>query len=196
MKRSEESHHLNKWVNQLGLLHDATEFNDHLLNAVERLREIAISTLEPITPPGADLRDFDYVPVFCSKMKEKTENDRYVDALNLLRMCTYYLKRGEVGQSDMQEIIRLYAESNKAEETKEVIHEEGQKTGKPGGDQSGKVRHQIAKQKWALWQAEADKIWEKTKNSKLSKSSVAELIAKKIGGDPGTIRKKLKKPLP
>jgi len=194
MKRSEEAHLLLGWSKQLGFLYDPAEADDRRLKMIDKLRRKAISTLEPITPPGADLRDFDYVPVFCFTMKEKPEHELYEDALTLLRMCTYYLKRGKVEQSEMHEIILLYAGSNKAEEAKEVIHEKGQKTGKSGGDQSGKVRRLAAEKKWALWQAEADKIW--LKHPAWSKRSVAAEIVKKYGGSFETVRRKIKNPLP
>lgn len=68
------------------------------------------------------------------------------------------------------------------------------RNGTQGGYQSGLMRRLNAAPIKKAWQAEADKIWKKPKNSKLSKSSVAKLIAKKIGGNVRTIRGSIQKP--
>lgn len=68
--------------------------------------------------------------------------------------------------------------------------------GKEGGKKSGIIRRQKTIPIKEIWQAEADKILKKPKNSKLSKSRIAELITEKIGGNPDTIRKYIKKPTP
>lgn len=68
--------------------------------------------------------------------------------------------------------------------------------GKDGGSKSGKVRREKAAPTKEAQQALADEIWRKPKNSKLSKSSVAELVKKKIGGNVRTIRGSIQKPLP
>lgn len=66
--------------------------------------------------------------------------------------------------------------------------------GKQGGKKSGAVRREKAKSTKQLWQAEAEKLWRKHPNWK--NKSIAELIAKKIGGNPDYIRKLIKNPLP
>lgn len=124
MKRSEEAHHLAKWSRQLESLYDADEVNDRRLKAIENhLREAAIFSLKPITPPTADLKDFDYAASFCHIMPKNPEHELYGDALTLLRMCNLYLERGRVEKSGMQELLLLYAGSDKAEETKKLLEQ-------------------------------------------------------------------------
>ena len=68
--------------------------------------------------------------------------------------------------------------------------------GRAGGNKSGAQRRAKAKPIIEKWQTEAEAIWKKPRNKNLSKSSIAKLISKTVGGNPGYIRKKIKKPLP
>lgn len=65
--------------------------------------------------------------------------------------------------------------------------------GEKGGMQSGKTRKAGAKEKHALWQKEAEKIWKRRPT--LNNTDVAKIISKNKGGNVGTIRKSIKKPL-
>ena len=95
------------------------------------------------------------------------------------------------------EAIRPAYEANYKEAVKSVNrHRKEIEDGKPGGKKSGEVRREKAKPTREAWQAEAEKIWQSPRNSKLSNSSVAVLIAKKIGGKADYIRHHIKKPLP
>lgn len=66
--------------------------------------------------------------------------------------------------------------------------------GKSGGDKSAEVRQEKARSTTEIEQTEADKIWRK--HPTWGKPMIAEKVAEKIGGKPGTIRKHIKKPLP
>ncbi|MGP8152970.1 MAG: hypothetical protein ACLQBQ_02335 [Smithella sp.] len=63
-----------------------------------------------------------------------------------------------------------------------------------GGKKSAKVRQEKSKLKKELWQAEADKILKRRPT--WSRRHAGNSISKKIGGNPDTIRKSIKKTLP
>jgi len=63
--------------------------------------------------------------------------------------------------------------------------------GAEGGKKSGKVRQTKAKSIHDTWQDEAEKFWKK--HPAWGKPAVAKKIAEKIGGNPETIRKSIKK---
>lgn len=65
--------------------------------------------------------------------------------------------------------------------------------GKNGGKESGRVRRMKAEPTKESWQAEAEKIWQK--HPAWKNRRVAAGIEKRIGGNPDTIRKSIKKPL-
>ena len=67
------------------------------------------------------------------------------------------------------------------------------RSGAVGGEKSGKVRNDKMKPSKESWQAEADKIWKK--HPTWMNKPVAEMVVKRIGGNVGTIRKSIKKPL-
>jgi hypothetical protein len=108
MKRSEEVHHLLKWFKQSGFLCDATEANNRRIKAVERIREIAIDCLAPITSPGTDLRNFDDAVVFNLKVQKNPKHAPYKDAANVLRACTASLESGKVEQHHIEWISGSY----------------------------------------------------------------------------------------
>lgn len=66
--------------------------------------------------------------------------------------------------------------------------------GTRGGVKSGKTRQEKAKPTAEAWQAEAEKIWRK--HPTWGKPTIAEKVAEKLGGKPGTIRKHIEKTLP
>jgi hypothetical protein len=61
---------------------------------------------------------------------------------------------------------------------------------KAGATRANKKRQDGAKPRHAEWQAKADEMW--GKNKYLSKHAVAKSIARNIGGNAGTIRRKIK----
>lgn len=66
--------------------------------------------------------------------------------------------------------------------------------GKDGGKKSGNVRREKMKPIKENWQIEAEKIWQK--HSSWGNKYVGKKVAEQIGGNPETIRKSIKKPLP
>jgi len=197
MKPSEEVHHISLVFERM------RGDNDRLLKFVERIRKAAIAYLKEIIPTDTDLTNYDQGAYYCSEIQRNPEHASFQDAAIVLRQCNHALESGRVERGHIDRIIGSYAGLNKTEEVREIIEEtkesiiEGSKiNGAKGGDKSARVRRLKAEPIKEAWQAEADKIWQKTKNSKLSKSSVAKLIAKKIDGNPDTIRRSIKKPLP
>jgi len=83
---------------------------DQQLELVERIREIAISFLEPITPSGYDLKNFDHAGIFCleSLQKPTAETIPFQGAINLLRTCTDALESGKVNQNHIENIENFY----------------------------------------------------------------------------------------
>ncbi|MFH1077470.1 MAG: hypothetical protein V1753_11690 [Pseudomonadota bacterium] len=108
MTRFEEVSHLLKWFKQSGLLWDATEANNRRIKVVERIREIAIDCLAPITSPNTDLRNFDDAVVFNLEVQKNPKYAPYKDAAHVLRACTHSLKSGKVEQDHIDWISGSY----------------------------------------------------------------------------------------
>ncbi len=193
MKPSEEKYHVSLLFMRM------RGDNTRLLDLVTRIKQVAIAYLKDskgIIPTDADLSDYEQADYYCSEIQRSPEYILYRGAALILKTCNDAIKSGKVDENHIRLIDNSYGDLNKAEEAQEIIYEQGQKTGVKGGKESGRLRRLKADPIKEAWQTEADKIWQKPKNSKLSKSSVAELIAKKIGGNARTIRGSIQKPLP
>ncbi|MHB8092773.1 MAG: hypothetical protein ACYDH8_14425 [Syntrophales bacterium] len=188
MKPSEEVHHISLIFERL------QGNNEGLLNLIDRLRVAAIAYLKEITADNLNLLDSDQAIRVCFEVQNNPEYILYRPAATVLRTCLDALKRGRVDRDHIRLIVGAWSLINQKAENVTVIHDNGAKTGKPAGIKSGKVRRQTAEQKWALWQAEAEKIWKKHPTWK--NDPVAKKVAEITGDNPGTIRKKIKKPLP
>lgn len=79
------------------------------LKLVERIREKAISILEPITTPGYDLKNFDHAIIFCLELRDTPATIPFRDALSLLRACTSVLESGNIDQRHIDWIVISYA---------------------------------------------------------------------------------------
>lgn len=153
-----------------------------------------ITTTKLVPLQDFDLTDYDQVQYCSNEIFSNEEYILYRDAVYVLWQCTNALEIRHISDENIRFIGLHWSRINQAAEAKEIVIEEGRRIRKLGGIQSGVVRHLPAEQKWASWQAEAEKIWKK--NPILSNRDVAKKVAKKIGGTPETIRKKIKKPLP
>jgi len=112
----------------------------------------------------------------------KTISERKDTNHDFLMVCFYHL--GVLAQQADIRPIEPFFEAGK-------LSVDG---GNPGGKKSGKVRKEKADLTQDAWQDEADKIWKRHPTRK--NKPVAEMVAKKIGGNVGTIRKSIQKPLP
>lgn len=83
---------------------------DQQLKLVERVREIAIAFLVPITPQDYDLKNFDHAVTFCLESLHKltAETIPFQGALKLLRTCTDALESGKVNQNHIENIVNFY----------------------------------------------------------------------------------------
>lgn len=125
---------------------------------------------------------------------------RIKDVMNMLayfERVRDYMKKNDISYSLCFMAYGVQAAMKARIRPVEPLIEMGQKNvsgGIDGGKKSGKNRRLKAEPTKANWQTEAEKIWKK--HPAWSNSAVAVEIAKRIGGNIGTIRRSIKKTTP